>query len=55
MKDQILKDHGITTKIEGLCLFALEVCFNTNTNTIDQNWINVTDWTIKDIYFWLGY
>jgi len=55
MKAQILKNHGIETKIEGTFLFALEVVFNCNTNTDESKWVNISNWSTGKLYNWLGY
>jgi len=53
MKNQILKQHGIETRIESGRLFALDVW--TKNGEVDSQWVDATAWTIKETYNWLGY
>lgn len=53
---QILKDHGIkTVKTVNGSLLAYEVSYNTITGEDYSKWVNVTNWTKSQLYFWLGY
>jgi len=54
-KIQILKEHGISVKFEGDSTLALEVSYNPDTNEDFSKWIDVTNWTNKQVYEWLGY
>jgi hypothetical protein len=53
MKNQILKQHGIETRIKSGRLFALDVW--TKNGEADSQWVDATAWTIKETYNWLGY
>lgn len=49
----ILKQHSINYKIENNRIYAEEV-YTINTN-VYTNYIDVTGWTHKKLYLWLGY
>lgn len=49
IKEQILKSHSIPFLTAHGEILALHV---TNQN---KEWVNVTNWTVKKLYEWLGY
>ena len=54
--EQILKNHGIETmETANGSLLAYEVLYNTITGEDFSKWVNVTNWTKSQLYFWLGY
>lgn len=55
---RILANHGINTKWDGTRLLALEIytCTDADGNIcLGEQWIDVTNFTAKQVYAWLGY
>lgn len=54
---QILLSHGIQAKEENGQLLACEegTTYKNGTVTPYEDWVNVTAWTLKKLYRWLGY
>lgn len=52
--NKILKLHSIETKRERGRLYALEVWTNSDGSS-DEQWIDCTGWTTRQVYDWLGY
>lgn len=55
-KIEILTAHGIDWSFDGR-LFAFESATRRIADYVadSSQWIDVTDWSIKEVYFWLGY
>lgn len=51
----ILNAHGVQTKVEGNKTYALDEWFNTITKKNGSKWVNVTNWTTKQVRDFLGY
>lgn len=53
----ILLSHGIEVKEENNQLFACEegTIYKDGSVTTYQDWVNVTGWSLKKLYCWLGY
>lgn len=52
---EILKSHGIQTKTENGQLMVLEEWFDTITKENGSQWLNATNWTLKQVKQFLGY
>lgn len=55
----VLNNHYVSTKLIGTRLFALEesTTFDRKTGISydSSRWVNVTNWSTKQLYDWLGY
>lgn len=51
--EAILKNHGIDTKIINGSLHAMDEW--SKEGAMFSNWINVSNWTMTELYNWLGY
>ena len=52
---RLLVDHHIEVVYQGNRLYALELAYHTIEKRNQDTWIDVTDWTRKELLFWLGY
>jgi hypothetical protein len=50
----VLRKHGIESRIVNGRLEALSVCTGLSAGT-RYDWVDVTDYTTRDFYQWLGY
>jgi hypothetical protein len=53
-KEQVLREHGIETRVIDSRLEALDV-FNCEDGEPCEVWLDVEDWTRREIGAWLGY
>ena len=50
----LLRKHGIETRLQADRLEALDVMVDA-TNCVVTTWLDVTDWTRREVLIWLGY
>ena len=46
--------HGVSTRLRGGRLQALDVILDRDGNDVSE-WVDVHDWSHKDVLDWLGY